>query len=849
MAEPSRCTECGAELTGDSRSGELCAVCLMALALPEVVDREAGREAEAASLEVSARIGQSIGPYLLEQVLGEGGMGVVYLAEQQATGRPVALKVIKPGFTAPSLLRRFEHEAQVLGRLRHPGIAQVYEAGIHQDASSRFPFIAMEYIEGPCITDYARRENLSTRGRLQLVVKICDAVQHAHQKGVIHRDLKPGNILVEEGTKGEAGQPKILDFGVARLTDADIRTTTLRTDVGQLLGTIQYMSPEQAAGDPDELDTRSDVYSLGVICYELLGGRLPYDLDRKMIHEAVRVIREVDPAPLSTVDPVFRGDLNTILAKCLEKDKTRRYASAAALAEDLRRYLGDEPITAHPPSAVYQLRKFARRNRSLVASAAAVLAVLVTATVATSWLAVAATRAQRAEVTQRRRAEERFEDVRRLAKVFLFELDDTLADLAGALPARKLMVETGLEYLDRLAEEADDDPELQQELAAAYGKLGDVQGRQMRANLGDTTGALESYAKAVDLLERQPEAATPDSDAVLRDTYLKLAEMNRVVNRPQDALGHYRKAEGIAEGLLASDPEDAVAKSRLGAVLERLAELLASEGQAEEGLAVLGRAYTIRRTLLEEDPHDPERRRGLAVGDFLKGRFAAGAGQHEDALVNFRSALAAFEPLARADPNNDVYQRDLHIVYGKIGDALMALDRKVDALESYESALAIAEANVAAAPDDATALAGLSIECCHVGDSQLALGRIAAALSTFQRYLQASEARVRLDPTSSNTRRERGVALYKMGEVNTVLAARPEDSAEVRLDRWREARSWFERSHDEFVSMRDEKLLWESDAGVPDDIAGEIAACDTAIAELGARTDTAASGAGERVGD
>jgi serine/threonine protein kinase len=324
-------------------------------------------------------------------------MGVVYEAEQEQPRRTVALKVIKPGMTSPELLRRFEQESLALARLQHPAIAQIHEAGTADTGFGPQPYFAMELIRGQSLRDYVQEHDLNTRQRLQLMVRICEGVQHAHQRGLIHRDLKPGNILVDE-----TGQPKILDFGVVRVTDGDVETTR-QTHLGQLVGTLAYMSPEQALRDPLEVDTRSDVYALGVILYELLAGRLPYDLSRKP-HEAARTIQEEDPTPLSSISRVYRGDIETIVVKALEKDKVRRYASASGLAADIQRYLNDEPIAARSPSATYQLQKFSRRHRGLVAGAGAVFVVLIAGITVSTWEATRARRAEQAAIDERNRA-------------------------------------------------------------------------------------------------------------------------------------------------------------------------------------------------------------------------------------------------------------------------------------------------------------------------------------------------------------------------------------------------------------------------------------------------------------
>ncbi len=332
--------------------------------------------------------GTQIGRYRILQPIASGGMGTVYEATQEHPRRTIALKVIRAGQVSASIQRRFEYEAQVLGSLQHPGIAQVYEAGEHAASPTlRVAFIAMEYVAAARpLVEYAAATGLSLRDRIDLMARVCDAVQYAHQKGVIHRDLKPGNILVDA-----SGHPKIIDFGVARAMNSDIAAVTQQTTAGQLIGTLRYMSPEQCEGDSNKIDTRSDVYSLGVVLYELLAGRLPYDLSSSSVVSVPRIICEMPPLKPSTVVESLRGDIETVVLKTLEKEPRHRYQSAGDIAADLRRWLANEPIHARQPSAVYQFRKFARRNRPLVAGVAVAVLALVAGTVGTTWQAFRAT--------------------------------------------------------------------------------------------------------------------------------------------------------------------------------------------------------------------------------------------------------------------------------------------------------------------------------------------------------------------------------------------------------------------------------------------------------------------------
>jgi len=353
------CGRCGSRLAQSSALLGSCPRCMLEVGLDSPV-----------GAPVVPGFPLQIARYRILRLIGEGGMGIVYEAEQDHPCRIVALKIIKPGLSNTALLRRFEAESQALGRLQHPGIAQIYEAGTADTGFGPQPYFAMELIRGTSLKEYCAQHRLDQRQKLEIVARLADAVQHAHQRGLIHRDLKPINIIVDE-----TGQPKILDFGVARATDVDMHATG-NTRSGQLVGTPAYMSPEQALGDPLEVDTRTDVYSLGAILYELLAGRLPSTVSNNL-HETLRAIREQDPLPLSSIDRSCRGDIETIAATALEKDKSRRYGSAAEFVADLRRYLNDEPIVARPPSVGYQLRKFARRHKTIVAGITALIVVLV----------------------------------------------------------------------------------------------------------------------------------------------------------------------------------------------------------------------------------------------------------------------------------------------------------------------------------------------------------------------------------------------------------------------------------------------------------------------------------------
>lgn len=536
------------------------------------------------------RIPPVIGRYRIVRLLGEGGMGAVYEAEQDHPRRRVALKMIRSGWASSELLRRFELECQTLGRLHHPGIAQIYDAGSIETGLGPQPFFAMEMIDGQPLVIYAKRKNLGLRDRLALFIKICEAVEHAHQRGIIHRDLKPGNILVEE-----SGQPKILDFGLARATDSDVQATR-QTDVGQMLGTLPYMSPEQVLADPFTVDTRSDVYALGVILYELLAGKLPYQLSRHL-HEAVQTIQQIDPAPLSSINRTYRGDIETIVAKALEKDKTRRYGSAAELAADIKRYLEDRPIAAKPASTAYQLKKFARRNKVLVAGVGAVFLVLVVGIAISGYEAVRTRRAERRAESEAARAQA---VVDFLQNDMLAQASSSTQASQGVSPDPDIKVRTAL---DRAAQRVEGKFKDQPEVEGA-----------IRQTLGQTYLDLGAYPEAQKHLERaldlRQHTLGPDDPKTI-ETMLGLDHALRGQDKYLESVALCSKALEITRRKFGE--ENAITIRSMSSLA--LAEVLAQKFSEAEPLAL--RAFELSRHVL--GPESPDT---LMAMDNLGGVYA-----------------------------------------------------------------------------------------------------------------------------------------------------------------------------------------------------------------------------------
>jgi eukaryotic-like serine/threonine-protein kinase len=693
---------------------------------PAVVTAPGWLEEESPSV-----VGRRFGPYVAVRELARGGMGAVYLAQRVdgAFEQRVALKLIKRGMDSDQVVARFRAERQILASLEHPNIARLLDGGASDEGQ---PFLVMEYIDGQRIDEFTRERRLPVAERLRLWLQVCGAVSYAHQHLVVHRDIKPANVLVTAD-----GTPKLLDFGIARLLDPTAEAVSTMTELRML--TPEYASPEQIEGR--HATTVSDVYSLGVVLYELLTERSPYRPRSRApgdIAEAIRTTEPVRPsAAVSGADASLgrrlRGDLDTILLTALRKEPERRYPSVEQLAGDVRRHLEGLPVRARPDTFGYRAGKFVRRNRAGVAAAALVLLALIAGTVTTAWQARQARAAQA-------RAEHRFNDVRALAHAVLFDYHDAIKDLPGSTPVRERLVRDALSYLDTLARESHGDRSLQRELAAAYERVGDVQGGNLSGNLGDTKGALESYDKAERILETLFAADSSDGKT-RRDLARTAVARGTLLFDVGDVAGSLALARRAEEVLrpLAGDSVDAGLRLALGAADDLLGVLLLETGDPR---AAAERHRIAIRRMEAAPPAEqaaPAFRRALSVSHQHLGDAIAQLGDLAGTLQSYQRARAIRVALVAEFPDNTDYQRLLGTVDFWIGGVLAEMGRYEEALVKYRTGLASDSAQAIRDPRNAATRAGMAFSLARVGDMLLKLGKPREALAT---YLESRTIRV-----------------------------------------------------------------------------------------------------------
>jgi serine/threonine protein kinase len=675
---------------------------------------EAGLVAHASVATVL--VGKRVGSYEIVRELGRGGMGAVYLAERadEEFKKQVALKIIKRGMDTESILRRFMMERQILANLEHENIARFLDGGTTEDGLSYF---VMEYIEGEPITKYSDAHGLNTTQRLELFRKVCAAVQHAHQNLIVHRDLKPSNILVTA-----AGAPKLLDFGIAKILSADgAGDTTEQTASALRLMTPEYASPEQLRGLP--ITTSTDVYSLGIVLYELLSGHRPYRFPNRSPEEIVRVVLTAEPTRPSdavtnyegrrvtdatetnstpTQQPVspnveklrrrLLGDLDNIVLKALRKDRERRYPSVQDFSEDIRRHLGGLTVSARPDAFSYRAGKFIQRHRAGVAIAAVIMVTLLSATFVTSWQAYVARR-------EHAKAQLRSAEQRKLAGSLINEVQTSLKEVPHSLTAQRLLAQKSLEYLNNLAKDAGDDPQFLGELADAYRNLGYLQAWSLQ----DNTGALLTYQRAIELARRRI-AIEPKSTAaqrLLADALGNRIESLNLLQRPEDTAATYSEKLPIEEQLSNQDPQNPEGLMRVAETAQAYGETLQSIHQDDEAKALFQKSIepgTRSVDLFKAQTNTPQQRVDLALMQEKLASMFDKLDEAPQAIETYREAVATASAVHAEHPEIVQGLRNTTSSHWYLG---LLLDRQGDhrgALENYRASLKAALDATAADP-------------------------------------------------------------------------------------------------------------------------------------------------------
>jgi tetratricopeptide (TPR) repeat protein len=685
----------------------------------------------------SAQTGKRIGAWRLVREIGRGGMGVVWEAQRadQHYEQRVAIKLLPAGLLSSAEVARFREERQILARLNHPGIAHLLDGGATEDGS---PYLVMEYIEGERLDDWIERSKPSLEEKLRLFLTVLAAVEYAHRRLVIHRDLKPANILVSAD-----GSAKLLDFGIARLVDAENKAPA--ATVRRL--TPEYASPEQVRGE--EATTASDIYSLGVLLYKLVTGRRPYAAGTEDALAMLKAICEEEPRLPSAAAGVarLRGEMDAIVLACLRKNPEERYATVRALADDVAAWLDGRPVSAHRPPWWRRSLKFVRRHKMQSAAAAAVAASILAGSGVSLWYAQAARR-------QSRIAETRFSQVRRLANSVVFELHDAIEDLPGSTAARKLLVERALEYLTDLeATGPGGDLELQLEVAAAYRRVGDVQGNPSRPNLGDAQGAIASYRKARGVLEEAGRRAPPDPRVLralgdvagcLADMYELRSDLKRALELRKEAARSLREAARFDPGI----------QARKAAALANwnLAAALNLTGDWKEAADAWSEVLASYQEIARLEAGRSAAQRNVALAHKRLGAVQAKLGEFDPALSHYQAAIGIDRRRMNADPSDAEAAMDASFDEADIGWIYGELGRHRLAAESFERALSLRRKLAAADPKDYRQAVGIARLEMRVALAYTRLGESGKAGAAFRKGTEMFGQALRHNPADQEAR-------------------------------------------------------------------------------------------------
>jgi serine/threonine protein kinase len=678
--------------------------------------------------------GRKVGAYEILEEIAQGGMGAVYKATR-ADGQytqQVALKILRAELGGDWMSARFRNERQILAGLNHPNIAKIVDAG---NTAEGLPYFVMELVEGQPITAFCESKKLSLDACLTIFQTVCSAVNYAHQHLVIHRDIKPSNILVTAD-----GVPKLLDFGIAKVLDPALDLAGgAQTIAGFPLMTPEYASPEQLNGDA--ITTSADVYSLGLVLFELLTGQQAFDFPNHRIHEIARAVLENEPRKPSAVAPArlratYAGDLDNIVAKALRKEPRERYSSPEQFAQDLDRYRKRQPVIAGRDTARYRAAKFIQRHRTGVITAASFALALIAALAAALWEA-------RVARIQSARAEARFGEVRTLANSLMFDIHDAIQNLPGSTPARKLLVERALVHLDNLAREAGSDASLQRDLASAYERLGTVQGNPFGGNLGDTQGALSSYRKAL-AIRRAIQPATLD------DT-IAIAHVERLIgaihaNRSDGAVAfdELKAALAIAERVAATSSSNRAVLEELRGGYYMVGLLFSSFGDYESSARYFQKELMVVESLLKVTPHDRSLQHDLGAAEARTGDALAKMGVRAQGINHARRSIAILEDLAASGTDSES-TRWLGMAHWMLGDSLLSSGDTAGALANYQEQLRLAKTLAAADPSNAVVEYDVGCSSARVGNALFIEGRRKAGMRMLDQAVGMLEVQARRD--------------------------------------------------------------------------------------------------------